>query len=73
MPRIKVTQANLITRLQAWNNNTGTTRQDELVFFRNEINAEEVKQRAWDLGNMIINIIPDSVEGFFKIIFVEKL
>jgi hypothetical protein len=73
MARIKVTNTNIQQRLVAWNNNTGTSRQDELVFYANEINEQDVKQLAWDVGNMIINFQPDVVSGFTKITFVEKL
>jgi hypothetical protein len=44
-----------------------------LIFFQNEINESDVKQKAWDLASMIVNFVPDTVSGFTKIVFVEKL
>jgi hypothetical protein len=73
MARIRVTPATIQSRLQAWNANTGTSRQDELIYYTNDIDAEDWKRRAWELGSMIIDVQPDTVQGFYKIIFVEKL
>jgi len=73
MARIRVTNQNIQQRLIAWNNNTGTSRQDELVFYQNDIDQADWKQRAWELGSMIIDVEPDTVSGFYKIVFVEKL
>ncbi len=73
MARIRVTNANIQSRLTAWNNNTATSRQDELIFYQNDLDPDDWKRRAWELGSMIINILPDTVSGFYKIVFVEKL
>jgi len=73
MARIRVTNATIQQRLIAWNSNTGTSRQDELVFYQNDIDPEDWKRKAWELGSMIIDIQPDAVSGFYKIVFVEKL
>ncbi len=73
MARIKVTNATIQSRLVLWNNNTGTSRTDELIFYTNEIDADDWKRRAWEFGNMIIDVLPYSVNGFNKIVFVEKL
>ena len=71
MARIKITGTTIEAKLTKWF--LGQERTDELIFYQNEINADEWKQKAWDLGMMIIDIVPDSVTGFFKIVFVEKL
>jgi hypothetical protein len=73
MARIRVTQATIQNRLTQWNNNVGTTRQDELIFYKNEIDPDDWKPKAWELGSMIIDVQPDTVSGFYKIVFVEKL
>jgi hypothetical protein len=73
MARIRVTNATIPQRLIAWNSNTGTSRLDELVFYQNDIDPEDWKRRAWELGSMIIDVQPDTVSGFYKIVFVEKL
>jgi len=78
MARIKVTNSNIVTLLTQWANNTN--RENELVFYNEEINERDVKQRAWDLASMIIEVLPDTggsssiqSQGFKKIVFVDKL
>jgi hypothetical protein len=71
MARIKITQANIQAKLTKWAQ--GQERVDELIFYNNELSAEEWKQKAWDLASMIIDIQPDTVIGFNKIVFIERL
>jgi hypothetical protein len=71
MARIKITNATIAQQLQRWAQNQ--ERERILIFYANEINEQDVKQRAWDLANMIVNFEPDAVSGFTKIVFVEKL
>jgi len=79
MARVKVTPATVVAKLTEWAQNTN--RQDELVFYNNEINEQDIKQRAWDLARMIVEFMPDtgdpgnpiSSQGFRKIVFVDKL
>ena len=80
MARIKITQATIQAKLTKWAQ--GQERTDELIFYSNEINESEIKQKAWDLANMIVQFSEDtgpdvnnpvSVGGFRKITFVEKL
>jgi hypothetical protein len=71
MARIKITNATIQAKLTKWAQ--GQERTDELIFFQNEINEQDVKQKAWDLASMIVNFEPDTVSGFTKIVFVEKL
>lgn len=71
MARIKITAATVTAKLTKWVQ--GQERIDELIYYRNEIDAVDIKQRSWDLGSMIVDIVPDTVEGFNKILFSEKL
>jgi sulfur transfer protein SufE len=69
--RVKITNATIAQQLQRWAQ--GQERDRQLIFYANEINEQDVKQRAWDLASMIVNFEPDTVSGFTKILFVEKL
>jgi hypothetical protein len=79
MARLKVTNLNIIQRMTEWVN--GQNRDNEYIFFANEIDEADIKQKAWNLGHMIIHFVPDNGPesnplasgGFRKIIFVEKL
>jgi len=71
MARIKITNKTIQAKLQRWAQGQELT--DELVYYLNEIDTTEVKQKSWDLANMIIDIEPDTVIGFSKIIYKEKL
>jgi hypothetical protein len=69
--KIKVTNATIVQRLTQWAQGQNLT--NELIFFQNEINQQEIQQRAWDLANLRINFLPDEVVGFTKIVYVDKL
>ena len=71
MARIKVTPANISTRLMQWVQGQNTI--DELIFIGNDINQSEWQTRAWELGNVIIDFQPDAVNGYTKILYKEKL
>jgi hypothetical protein len=71
MARVRITPKTIQAKLTKWSQ--GQEIADELIYFSNEINAEEWKQKAWDLANMIIDVQSDSVSGFNKIIYKEKL
>ncbi len=70
MPRIKVTQKTLKGILKDWSN--GLKTEDELIYYQNEIEGETAKLNAWE-DKMIIDIVPEAVSGFNKIVFKEKL
>ena len=70
MARIKITQKTLKQKLTLWSQ--GKEVNDELIFFQNEIETAQWVQRAWE-DNMIIAVESDSVAGFNKIVFKEKL
>ena len=71
MARIKITPKTIQAKLTKWA--LGQETADELIYFSNEISPDEWKQKAWDLANMIIDFQPDSVSGFYKITWKEKL
>ena len=71
MARIRITPKTIQAKLTKWAQGQETA--DELIFYSNEIQPEEWKQKAWDLANMIIDIQTDTVSGFQKIVFKEKL
>jgi hypothetical protein len=71
MARIKITPNTIQAKLNKWAQGQETL--DELIYFQNEIQPEEWKQKAWDLANMIIDTQADTVTGFNKIVFIEKL
>ena len=71
MARIKITNASIKAKLTKWA--SGQEREDELIFFANEINQLDIMQMSWNLAAMIIQFQEDSVTGFHKITFVEKL
>jgi len=71
MARIKITPTNIKAKLTKWAQGQETT--DELIFYDNEIEAEKWILEAWDLAKMIISVEADTVSGFKKIVFKEKL
>lgn len=71
MARIRINQKTIKQKLDDWETGKGT--EDELIFYGNEIEQETIKLLAWDKSNMIIDIVPDVVQGFNKIVFKEKL
>lgn len=72
MARVKVTTANIKAKLTDWAQ-SATNRADELVFISNDIDQHEWQNQAWQLANMIIEFQPDTVGGFTKIVYKEKL
>lgn len=69
MARIKVTQQNIMSKLQIWAQGNNLT--DELIFRDGEINQGEVIDLGWKNG-VIIEAQPDR-SIFKKFIYVEKL
>jgi len=69
--RIKITPKTIQAKLTKWAQGLELT--DELIYYSNELQPEEWKQKAWDLANMIIDIQSDTVGGFMKIVYIEKL
>jgi len=70
MARIKITNKTIKAKLTKWA--SGEDLQDELIFYANEIETSWI-QEAWNIANMIIAFEPDTVSGFNKIVFKEKL
>jgi len=71
MARLKVTTANIKQKLTLWAQGQNLT--DELVFIGNDIDQSEWQNQAWQLANMIIEFQSDTVSGFKKIVYKEKL
>lgn len=71
MARIKTTPKTIKAKLTKWAQ--GQEIADELIFYGNEIEIEKWTLEAWDAAEMIIEVQPDTVKGFFKIVFKEKL
>lgn len=71
MANIKLTPQNLENKLDEWENNVGTSRDDVYYFLTSVINETDIQQMAWD-KNLLISI--SSVDNFTsKIIFVDTL
>jgi hypothetical protein len=70
MARVKVTQANIKSKLNEWKN--GQNIVDHLVFLPSEgIDTNEIILKGWD-NNVIIKVEPDQ-SIFQRFIYVEKL
>jgi len=70
MARIKITNKTIKAKLIKWA--AGEDTADELIFYGNEIESSWI-QEAWNIANMIIAFETDTVSGFNKIVFKEKL
>lgn len=71
MAKLKISNSTIQAKLQKWAQ--GQEIQDELIFFENEVNQREWQQKAWDIANLRIEFSPDTVNGFTKIVYVDKL
>jgi len=71
MARIKITSKTIEAKLVKWSQ--GQEIIDELIFYKNEIETDVWIQLAWNLANIIIEVLPDTVAGFMKIVYKEKL
>ena len=71
MARVKITNKTIQAKLTKWAQGQETT--DELIYYLNEIDSSDAKKKAWEQAGMIINVLPDTVDGFHKIIYTENL